>query len=120
MVNVALFGVLWLWVGSKLVRGKASLSITTKACGYAFLYPSIVGLLTVPPMLWLSGGPVESTWLPVLGAVALQLGAGLWALGIALVAVKRLNGFGWGKTLVVATWLPGLFFVVIFLFLALP
>jgi len=115
VLNGLFFGVLWMWVGSKLVRGKASLVITTKACGYAFLYPSIVALLTVPAMLWLSAMPDDSLLFAfaLLGTVVIQLVAGLWSLGVALLAVKSLNGFGWGKTLVVAIWLPSLLVVVI-------
>lgn len=105
--NAIIYGILWLWVGSRLVRGSASLATTAKACGYAFLWPSLLGLLTVPLILWLSDPRAESSALVLLFAAALQLVAGLWALGVALLAVKHINGFRWGKTIIVAIWLPG-------------
>jgi len=104
-LNAAVFGIVWFWIGSRLVGGKASVTTTTKACGYAFLYPSILGLLTVPWMLQLPG---EFIGLAILGIIAVQFIAGLWALVIALLAVKHLNGFGWSETLIVAIWFPGL------------
>ena len=113
-LNAAVFGIVWFWVGSKLVGGKASLAATTKACGYAFLYPSILGLLTVPWMLQLSGSSVESAALTILGIMAVQFIAGLWAFVMALLAVKHLNGFGWGRTLIVAIWFPGLAVALVF------
>lgn len=111
VISAVGFGILWLWLGAKLVKGTASLAITVKACGYAFLIPSVLGLLTVPGMLWLS---TESNTTILLSIAVIQLIAGSWSLGIAFIALKNINSFSWHKTSFVALWLPVLLFIVLF------
>lgn len=112
LISMFLMGLLWAWVGSRIVGGKASIAITTKACGYAFLYPSIFGLLTVPLMLWIPGQEMESNWPVVIGILSVQISVGFWSLYLAFLGVKRLNHFNWIKTLIVVIWFPVLLSMV--------
>jgi hypothetical protein len=100
--GVAFFGVLWFFVGARLLGGKASLNATVRAVGYAFLVPGIVALaftLLTAPLGKMSVGPT-------LGVLGVKVLLGLWSVCLAGVAVKFVHSLTWRRTAVVVLWMP--------------
>ena len=108
IANLFFFGILWMYLGSKIFGGRAPIKDTVQAVGYAFLYPGIISLITVPLTLLSAGYGNETS--EGLGLICLllplQLVLGIAALLYSGIAIKQLNGFGWLKTLGVLVWFP--------------
>ena len=104
LFGVAFFGVLWFFVGARLLGGKATLNATVRAVGYAFLVPGIVALaftLLTAPLGKMSVGPA----LTVLGVKVLL---GLWSICLAGIAVKFVHSLTWRRAAAVVLWMPAL------------
>lgn len=99
--SMIFFGVVWMYFGSRLVMGRASLPRTVQAVGYAFLWPGLVGALAVLLPVALPG----ATGL-AFAFLAIRLAAGVWAIALAAVALKALNSLDWRRTLIAVLWLP--------------
>jgi hypothetical protein len=102
LFGVVFFGVLWFFVGARLLGGRASLNATVRAVGYAFLVPGMVALaftLLTAPLGKMSVGPALS----VLGIKVLL---GLWAICLAGIAVKFVHSLTWRRAVVVVLWMP--------------
>jgi hypothetical protein len=107
-LNILIFGVLWMALGSKIFGGAASFKAIVQAVGYAFFYPGLFSLITVPLMLASVGLGGDTTIGIALTCVvlSLQFALGLWAMVHSAIAIKNLNHFSWAKTLGVIAWFP--------------
>ena len=102
ILGVAFFGVLWFFVGARLLGGKGGLNATVRAVGYAFLVPGIVALaftLLTAPLGKMSVGPT-------LGVLGVKVLLGLWAVCLAGVAVKFVQSLTWRRAAIVVLWMP--------------
>ncbi len=100
--GVVFFGVLWFFVGARLLGGKANLSTTIRAVGYAFLVPAIVALaftLVTAPLGKMAVGPA-------LGVLSVKVLLGVWSVCLAGVAVKFVHALTWRRAVVVVLWMP--------------
>jgi hypothetical protein len=115
VINLAIFGIAWIYLGSKILGGKVSFKGVVQAVGYAFVWPGIFSLITVPLMLFLGDWRSNVSAARVLLYILLpaQIIAGLWALVYAVLAARQLNKFGWLRTLGVVIWFPVLLVAVV-------
>jgi len=115
VINLLAFGIFWMYLGSKIVGGKAPFKRVVQAVGYAFVWPGVLSLVTVPLMLVSSNWESKVLAARVLLYVVLpvQLVLGLAGLVCSVVAVKQLNGFGWLRSLAVAAWFPFLLITIV-------
>jgi hypothetical protein len=103
--SMIFYGVLWMYFGSRLVMGRASLAHTVQALGYAFLWPGLVGALAALLPVILPGALPGAPGL-ALALLVIRLGAGVWAIALAAIALKALNSLSWRRTLIAVLWLP--------------
>jgi len=117
------FGLFWFYLGTKIAGGSAPASLTVRAVGHAFFWPSLVGLLAVPIEIYLSTlDPLSeqyNLWLIVLMAISLP--CFVWMFVLLGIGVAQLNGFNLWQSLLAILWLPfALFGLVATLFLIFP
>lgn len=96
-------------------HGSALVTPNPPTVGYAFFYPGVFSLITVPFMLLSANlGDETSLGMALTCVIApLQLGLGLWALIYAAIAIKQLNSFSWIRVLGVLVWFPILTVIII-------
>ncbi len=109
LVNVFLFGVLWFYVGARLVGGEATLDTTVRAVGYAFLWPGIASLVIVVVSNYI--GDASSSAIPA--SLFFRLALGLWSICLAGIAMKYVHSLSWGRTIAVVLWLPVLMLALV-------
>jgi hypothetical protein len=103
--SMVFYGVLWMYFGSRLVMGRASLAHTVQALGYAFLWPGLLGALAALLPVILPGALAGAAG-PALTLLAIRIGAGVWAIVLAAIALQALNSLNWRRTLIAVLWLP--------------
>lgn len=106
--NLLFFGGLWMHLGAKILGGRAPFKTTVQAVGYGFFFPGLLGLATVPLMLY-STVPTNSLTENLVSTIAsllLQLIAGLAALVYAAIGTKHIHELSWRKTIAVMLWMP--------------
>ena len=98
--SVFLFGVLWFFVGARVLGGRGSLDTTVRAVGYAFLWPALFAL---PVALAHATAPATRS---NIGTLVLAGGLGIWTLALAAIGVKYVHSLSWGRTVLVLLWVP--------------
>ncbi len=107
--HMLVFGVIGVWLGSKIFRGPATVSGSIHAVGACMLVPSIVAVPLSIMLLtpWGASNPLLS-----LGLLFLLVLVALWIWVRIWFAVRTLNGFGAGRTWGVVLWVPVLVVVI--------
>jgi hypothetical protein len=108
VLGVLFFGVLWFFVGARVLGGKASLGTTVRAVGYAFLLPGTLALAVT--LLTAPLGKMAAVGALGLGAVKVALG--VWSLCLAGIAVGFAHKLTWLRAVFVVLWMPAVWLVV--------
>lgn len=102
LLKVVVFGVVWFYVGARVVGGTASLDTTVKAVGYAFFWPALIAVATVA--LLEGSGPQSTDF--VLLSIGLRVLLGILSIVLAALAVRHVHRLSIGRTLAVVLWFP--------------
>lgn len=107
-IGMLFWGVLWLWLGARLARGRAPLTTTVRAIGYGFVPPGIPAATILVALPLASPQTVTTPGRGLLVYLAIALAFGCWALVLCWKAVRGINGFSLGATALAFAWLPAL------------
>ena len=110
LLTALLFGVVWMYLGAKFVRGPAALRQTVSAVGLAFFWPAVFASFC-SFLMAVTLDPFPGLAFLILAA---QLGLAIWALILSGVAVKQINTFTNMKKAFVLLWFPLVGIIAVF------
>jgi hypothetical protein len=99
-------------LGSYILGARQPVTRSLRVVGAAFLPEGLLALVSVPLMV-LSPAVSVSGFYFAAAAIVIQVVSGIGALVLAIVGMRRLNGFTWRRSLVLFAFMP--FVVVVFL-----
>ena len=100
--SLLVFGVLWFWIASRIMKGTTRLKETVIIVGENFYKPALFSLTCIPFLIFLHFHPDSVLILSISTLIALF--CGFWALIRAIKSVKAKNEFNWKQTLFISIW----------------
>ena len=115
--NLFLFGIVWMYLGSRMVGRNVSLVQTVQAVGYAFLWPGMIGSLFILFLFlfyrFRSADVLCSSRVWDLTLPMMMLVLGIATLVYTVLAVRHLNKLDGWRTFALAVWFPAFLAAVV-------